>query len=153
LGGFAVRAVMADWEGGVHTDASGVSPLALAAAITTINTIKEEGLLDNVVNQGRYLLRRLTELGGEHPLIGDVRGKGLMVGVELIKEDKEKTPAEEEAKEIISTCWKRGLCLTLTGVSTLRINPPLTVTQEIIDEGLNILEGAIKELERESERL
>jgi 4-aminobutyrate aminotransferase len=153
LGGFAVRAEMADWEGGVHADASGVSPLALAAAITTINTIKEEGLMDNVINQGRYLLRRLTELGNEHPLIGDVRGKGLMVGVELIKEDKEKTPAEEEAKEIISTCWKRGLCLTLTGASTLRINPPLTVTQEIIDEGLNILEGAIKELERESERL
>ncbi len=154
LGGFAVRAEMADWEEGVHIGGSGVSPLALAAATATINTIKEEGLLDNAVNQGRYLLRRLAELGDEHPLVGDVRGKGLMVGVELIKEDKEKTAAEEEAREILSTCWKRGLCLTLTGASTLRINPPLTVTREIIDEGLSILEGAVKELERETpERL
>jgi len=148
LGGFAVRADMADWEMGVHGGGSPISPLALAAATATMETIKDEGLLDNAINQGRYLLRRLTELSEECSLNGDVRGKGLMVGLELVKEENAKTAAEEEARELVSTCWKRGLCLTLTGASTLRINPPLTVTREMVDEGLSILEGALKELKR-----
>ncbi|MEM3737592.1 MAG: aminotransferase class III-fold pyridoxal phosphate-dependent enzyme [Candidatus Bathyarchaeia archaeon] len=150
LGGFAVRADMADWDVEINAGGLGLNPLTLAAAIATIDTIKDEGLLDNATNQGRYLLRRLEEFRGEHPLIGDVRGKGLMVGVELVREGKGKRAAEEEAKEVITTCWKRGLCLTLAGASTLRINPPLTVTREIIDEGLSILEGVLKEVRRES---
>jgi 4-aminobutyrate aminotransferase-like enzyme len=82
----------------------------------------------------------------KYPIIGDVRGKGLMVGAELVKDQETKEPAAQEATEVINKCFRRGLAIITSGKSTIRFAPPLIITRETIDAALLVLEGAIKEV-------
>jgi len=91
-------------------------------------------------------MKRFKEMQEKYSIIGDVRGKGLMIGVEMVKDPKTKVPAKEEANEIMSKCWRRGVALITCGLSTLRVVPPLTITRDLLDPALEIIQGAIKEV-------
>jgi 4-aminobutyrate aminotransferase-like enzyme len=91
-------------------------------------------------------MTRLKEIQRKYSIIGDVRGKGLMVGAEIVKDPDTKEPAPELTKEIMTKCFKRGLAIITSGKSTMRFVPPLVITRELVDAGLDVFEGAVKEV-------
>lgn len=135
-----------DWEPGSHLSFSGGNPIACATSLETIEIIKEEKLIENSINQGNYLMRLFKEIQEKYEIIGDIRGKGLMIGIEIVKDPKLKTPGIKEANQILKKSIKQGLLLFKRGPSTLCIAPPLTIKKEIIEEGFYIIEAAIKEV-------
>jgi 4-aminobutyrate aminotransferase len=149
LGATVARARIMDWEGGSHATTFGGNPVSCAAALAVIDIIKEERLLENATRLGSHVLKRLEELKEESEILGDVRGKGLMIGAEIVTDQQTKKPGEDEAKEIMLRCWKRGVAIITSGASTLRVAPPLTITPELLDAGLDIVEDVIREVEKE----
>jgi len=149
LGAIVARARIMDWEGGSHATTYGGNPVACAAAIAVLDVIKEERLLENAQKQGNYTLKRLEELKEKSEIVGDVRGKGLMIGFEIVKDKRTKKPGKEEANEIMMRAWKRGVAVITCGASTVRIAPPLTITRELLDSALDIIEDVVKEVEKE----
>jgi 4-aminobutyrate aminotransferase len=135
-----------DWEGGSHANTFGGNPVACAAALQVIEIIKEEGLLENANRQGTYLVKRLRELQEKYPMIGDVRGKGLMVGAEIVKDPETKEPATKEIRDMMDKCFKRGLAIIASGNSTMRFAPPLIITSELLDAGVDIFESVVKDV-------
>ena len=102
--------------------------------------------MENAVKQGEYIQKRLKEFQEKYDIIGDVRGKGLMIGAEIVKDPKTKAFGETEAKDIMMKSFRRGLAIITCGHSTLRVAPPLNITRDLVDSGLDILEGAVKEV-------
>ena len=117
--------------------------VACAAALATLDVIEEEGLVDNAGAQGAHLKERLEQLADKHECIGDVRGKGLMVGVEFHKDGK---PDGARAEKIAKECEKHGLLLLRCGPGkqVVRFLPPLVVTREQVDEGVDIFAKAVE---------
>jgi len=144
----AARRVM-DWEPDSHASTLGGNPVACAAAFAVIDIIRSEHLLENAVRQGNYVLKRLQELAGKYPMIGDVRGKGLLVGFEVVKDAETREPGVAEAREIMRKCFRRGVLPGLCGSSVVQIVPPLSVTRELLDAGLEVVECAISEVAAE----
>jgi len=149
LGATVARAKLMDWEGGSHASTFGGNPLACAAALAVIEVIKEERLLENATKQGNYLMKWLDDLKEDCEILGDVRGKGLMIGIEVVEDKDTKKPGASLAKEIMLRCWRRGLAIITCGVSSIRIVPPLTITRELIDTGAEIFEDVVREVEKE----
>jgi 4-aminobutyrate aminotransferase apoenzyme (EC 2.6.1.19) len=145
------KAKIMDWTGGSHASTFGGNPLACVAALAVIEAIKEERLLENATKQGTYILKRLEELKEASEIVGDVRGKGLMIGMELVEDKESKKPASEKAKKVMLRSWKRGVAVITCGVSTIRIMPPLNITKELVDAGLDIIEDVVKEVEKEKQ--
>ena len=148
IGATVSRARYMDWEGGSHASTFGGNPVACAASLAVIDVIKKEKLLENATKQGSYIMKWLNDLKEECKIIGDVRGKGLMIGAEIIKDEETKKPATDETKEVMMRCWKRGIALITCGASTIRIAPPLTITRDLVDSGLEIIGDVIKEVEK-----
>ena len=146
LGATIARQELMDWEGGSHANTFGGNPVACAAALQVIDIIKEEKLMENATRQGAYLMKRLKEMQQKYPIMGDIRGKGLMVAVEFVKDPETKEPAAQEVEDITNKCFKRGLAIITAGKSAMRFAPPLIITHDLIDEGLEIFEGAVKEV-------
>jgi 4-aminobutyrate aminotransferase len=146
LGATVARARLMDWEGGSHASTFGGNPLSCAAASAVIDVMTEENLLENATKQGAYIMKRLEDLKDEQPIVGDVRGKGLMIGTEIVKDKESKKPGSDEAKEIMTRCWKRGVAIITCGASTVRLVPPLIITRELVDAALEIFEDATKEV-------
>jgi 4-aminobutyrate aminotransferase len=144
LGGIITRASVMDWPTGAHGNTYGGNPVACAAGIATLELI-EGGLLENASQVGEYTLDALAEIQARHPNIGDVRGKGLMIGVDLVKDQASKAHAHDLRETIVHAAFRRGLLTLGCGESTIRIAPPLTISRDLIDEGLTILEAAIQE--------
>jgi 4-aminobutyrate aminotransferase len=138
-----------DWEGGTHASTFGGNPVSCAAALAVIDVIKSERLLENATQQGAYVMKRMNELKEECSIVGDVRGKGLMIGVEIVEDKESKKAAAEKANEIMMRCWRRGVALITCGKSTLRIVPPLVITRDLVDSALDIITTTIKEVEKE----
>ncbi len=149
LGVIVSRARLMDWEGGSHASTFGGNPLSCAAALASIEAITEENLLENATKQGNYIMKRLENLKDECEILGDVRGKGLMIGAEIVEDKDTKKPAKEKASKIMLRCWKRGIAIITCGVSTLRIAPPLIITRELVDAAMDIVEDVIKEVDKE----
>lgn len=150
LGAVIAKAKVMDWVGGSHASTFGGNPLSCAAALAVIDTIKEEKLLENATKQGAYIMKRLDELKARSEIVGDVRGKGLMIGLEIVEDKKSKKPAPEKVKEIMIRSWKRGVAVITCGTSTIRIAPPLVITRELVDSALDIIEDTVKEVEKEA---
>lgn len=146
LGVTVTRDSIMDWEGGSHANTFGGNPVASAAANAVIDVIREERLMENATRQGAHIMSRLREWRDNYEIVGDVRGKGLMIGIEIVKDKKSKTPGTEENKQIMEKAFKRGVAVIICGASTMRIIPPLTITTELVDSALDILEGAVKEV-------
>ncbi len=146
IGATIAREDIMDWEGGSHTSTFGGNPVSAAAANAAIDAIKDEKLMENATRLGAHIMSRLKEWQTKYEIVGDVRGKGLMIGIEIVKDKTSKNPGNEESKEIMHKTWRRGVAVITCGQSTIRIAPPLTITTELVDSALEILEGAIKEV-------
>ncbi len=136
------------FEPGDHLSTFGGNPVSAAAALANINVMLREKLPEKAAEKGAYIMKRLNELREKYTIIGDVRGMGLMIGVELVKDQVKKTPAVDETRKIRDLCREKGLLIGSGGVKgcVLRIQPPLVITMEQIDKALNILEAVIKEV-------
>lgn len=148
LGVMASRADLQDWTPGSHASTLGGNPVACAAASAVIKAIKEEKMLENARNQGEYIMKRIIEMKEEHTIIGDVRGLGLMCGLEIVKDKESKTPAPHETEDIMMNCFRKGIAIVNCGKSTLRLMPPLPITKDLVDISLNILDKSISEVEK-----
>src|SRR3989337_532967 len=117
IGATIAKAKIMDWTGGSHASTFGGNPLSCSAAAAVLEIIREENLLENANKQGAYALKRLGELKERSDIVGDVRGKGLMIGVELVEDKETKKPASKKAAEVIRRSWKRGVELVTCGTS------------------------------------
>lgn len=149
LGAMIAKASIMDWEGGSHASTFGGNPVSCAAASAVIDVIQNEGLRENATKQGAHIMKRLEELKEESEIVGDVRGKGLMIGIELVEDKAGKKPASEKAAEVMMQSWKRGVAVITSGKSTIRIVPPLIITRELADAGVDIIVDSIKQVEKQ----
>jgi 4-aminobutyrate aminotransferase len=140
----AKRSIMRQWKRGAHGNTYGGNPLCCAAALATLELVEKE-YAANAAKVGAYFLARLRQLQQRHAVIGDVRGKGLMIGMELIKGDSVRTPAKELCDALITRAFHNGLLLLPCGTSTVRFMPPLLVSEGQVDEALALLEVSLTE--------
>ena len=115
----------------------------MEASLATLDVIKSEKLMENAKSLGAKAKKRLLEMREKYEIIGDVRGMGLFIGVEIVKDKRSKARGEEEAKQVMDYCFHHGLLVIIAGRNTLRIIPPLNILEEEMIEGLDILEEAI----------
>jgi 4-aminobutyrate aminotransferase len=134
-----------DWPAGAHSNTFGGNPVACAAALSTIGLLRG-GLIANAAEVGEFLIEKLKALAGKHELIGDVRGKGLMIGVELVRDRKTKTRAPSERDALVMAAFRRGLLILAAGQNSIRLSPPLVLTKEQADTAVRILDEALTEL-------
>ncbi len=149
LGACTTRADIGDaFEPGDHLSTFGGNPVSCAAALANIDYLIENNLADEALRKGEYALRRLRELQQKHDLIGDIRGLGLMLGVELVKDQRLKTPAPNEAAKVRELALRKGVLLGHGGVKgcTVRIQPPLVITEEQLDTTVEVIDECLKEI-------
>lgn len=144
LGAMIARAEISSWPSSSHGSTFGGNPVACAAALATIELI-EEGLVENAAKMGALLKERLTTLGTHHNTIAEVRGLGLMVGVEFCRPDDNNTPDRQLRERVMQRCFEKGLLLLGCGESTLRFCPPLIVTAEEVETAVRLFDEAIPE--------
>lgn len=150
IGGIIAKDEVIDvWGPGAHGSTFGGNPLACAAALATLNTIEKEGLLEQAQETGEYIMDAVVELAGRHPSIGDVRGRGLMVGIEFVKNRDTKERAKELRNELIQRTFEEGLLMIPCGTNSVRMTPPLNINRSLVNEGLEIFEKVLTEVERE----
>jgi len=123
------------------------NPVLARAALTTLEIIEEEGLVENAARVGAMALQRLGEMMDRHPLIGDVRGRGLLLGIELVADRDSKAPATGAAEAVLYAALERGLSFKTTMGNVLTLSPPLTITAAEMTAALDIVEAAIGEVE------
>ena len=121
------------------------NPVLARAALTTIEIIEDEGLVENASQVGAYARARLADMRARHPLIGDVRGKGLLIGIELVSDRAAKTPAYDAAESVLYKALSRGLNFKLSMGNVLTLTPPLVITRDEMDAALDILEACLAE--------
>ncbi len=146
MGIMMAKAELMTWPNGSHGNTFGGNPLACAAALKTIELIENQ-YLENTQKMGVIALDILQKMQTKHPCIGEVRGKGLMIGVEFVKDRKTKEPAADLRNEVVDLCFEKGLLVLGCGDSTIRITPPLCINEQEIREGLEIFALSIKEAE------
>ena len=141
----ANRELMSQWGAASHGTTFGGSPVSCAAALATLEVIRDEGLLENARVQRDYLLSALRELKAESPIIGDVRGVGLMIAAEFIVPGNDKKPNGDATASILKRALAGGLFMYPCGHwgQTIRLIPPLTITRDQVDEGLGIFRDAV----------
>ena len=142
LGATVARKELMNWPAGAHASTFGGNPVAIAASLATIELI-EDHLLENAAAMGAYLLERLRALMDKHAIIGDVRGKGLMIGIELVKDRTSKEPHVEALKQVEMECFKRGLITLGCGASTIRLSPPLVIDRDQCDFAIKTIDDVL----------
>ncbi len=148
LGACIARKSVMDWAPGTHGNTYGGNPISCAASLATIDLIEKE-YMKNAVEVGAYAIEALEEIKSRHPSIGDVRGKGLMIGVEFVKNRETKEPAGELTERVVKNGFEHGLLMLSCGRSVIRVAPPLCISKSEMDEGLKIFEDALTEAEKE----
>lgn len=148
MGAIIAKDEIMDWEAGTHASTFGGNILGCAAAIAGIEFLEKEKLHERAGKLGEFAIKRLSEIMEDHSLIGDVRGKGFMIGVELVKDKGTKEHAIEERGELIRTSLNKGLITFPGGKSVIRIAPSLNIKREDLEKGLNIFEEALTEVEK-----
>ena len=143
----AARADVMTWPAGAHGNTFGGNPLACAAALVTIKLLREK-LMANAADVGSYLLDRLRALADTHRLIGDVRGMGLMIGIELVRDRQTKERAQAERDALIMAAFRRGLLTLGAGRNAVRLSPPLVLTRSQADTAVEILDESLTEIEK-----
>jgi 4-aminobutyrate aminotransferase len=143
LGAMIARKSLMTWPKGSHGNTFGGNPLACAAALATIDLI-ESGYLVNAARMGIYARETLDDLAATHASIGEVRGIGLMIGVDFVKDRQTRLPNEGLRDRVIDLAFERGLMLLGCGKSVVRFSPPLCVTEAEIEEGMEIFGEALR---------
>jgi len=140
----AKKSLMRQWKRGAHGNTYGGNPLCCAAALATLDLV-ENGYAENAARVGVHFQARLRELQQRHRAIGEVRGKGLMIGMELIEDDAARTPAKDLCDALITRAYHNGLLLLSCGASTVRFMPPLLVNEAQVDEAVALVERSLVE--------
>jgi 4-aminobutyrate aminotransferase len=151
LGAMIARQSVMTWPRGAHGSTYAGNPLACAAALATIRLI-ENGLMGNAAEQGKFLLEALAAMRPRHPSIGDIRGRGLMIGIELVRDQVTKEPATELCNAILYKAFEHGLLVLSCGRSVVRVVPALNIARPLVEEGLALFEQALTEAEQTTER-
>ncbi len=138
----AKKTIMSQWKRGAHGNTYGGNPIACAAANATLDLVSG-GLAENAANVGAHFLTRLHELARSYACIGEIRGRGLMIGMELVEDDAERTPARALCDAVITRAFHNGLLLLSCGTSTVRFMPPLNVSVGEIDEAITLLRTSL----------
>ncbi|BAB59166.1 4-aminobutyrate aminotransferase [Thermoplasma volcanium GSS1] len=144
MGAAVMKEEMNFSENGLHSNTFGGNLIASAACVATIDEMKKLNAVENAAKQGAYMKKRLVELQNKYNEIGDVRGLGLMLAIDFVKDRRTKEPNSKLRNDVINNAFKNGLILLSTGSSAIRIIPPLIITQEQVDEGIEVLDKAIK---------
>jgi 4-aminobutyrate aminotransferase len=144
LGVTMSRADIMDWVPGSHASTFGGNPVCIAAALATLDVIEKEHLLKNSAEVGAHIMQRMSGWTKRYRVVGDVRGRGLMVGVEIVKDQKSKEYGPEFRDKIVELAFERGILFLGCGPSTVRIAPPLVVTKEEADAAVDALEESIE---------
>lgn len=147
LGGIIARDEVMTWKSGAHGSTFGGNPVAVAAAMSTLQVIETEGLLAYTTAAGEYVMDALAEMEANHPSIGQVRGRGLMIGVEFVADRQTKERGILLRNHIVQRSFEEGLLLLPCGENTIRLTPPLNTPYKLLDEGLQIFEYIIGEAE------
>ena len=149
LGAVIAKQSVMKWEPGAHGSTFGGNPVSCAAALATLDLV-EQGLMRNAESVGATLSARMRELGTRHPSIGDVRGRGLMLGVELVKDRATREPAPELIEQLVDRAFHKGLLVLGCGKSTLRLAPPLLIDEQDVDIATGIIDEVLGEIEGSS---
>jgi 4-aminobutyrate aminotransferase len=147
LGVAVARSGLMAWPPGAHASTFGGNPVSCAASLATIKLLKEK-LVANAADVGAHMMSGLRSLMDKHPLIGDVRGRGLMVGVELVRDRNTKERATDERDAVVTASFYRGLLILGAGKNAVRFSPPLVLTREQADTAIRIFDEALTEVER-----
>ncbi len=151
LGVCMTRAEIMDWAPGSHASTFGGNPVSIAAALATMDILSREGIA-NAARVGEFMLERLRGWKQSHPMVGDVRGRGLMIGIEIVKDKATREPAAALRNRIETLAFERGLLVLGCGETSLRLSPPLIVSKEEATVALDILEESLTVAEREYEQ-
>lgn len=149
IGATISREGIMDWPAGAHGNTFGGNPVSCAATLATLDLVEAE-LMGNAAKQGEYLLDALAEIQARHPSMGEVRGKGLMIGAEFVKDKQSKVPAPQLRERVVRNAFQGGLLLLGCGESTIRFAPPLLISRRQADEALEIFEASVTEAESTS---
>jgi 4-aminobutyrate aminotransferase len=147
LGVACARADIMSWPPGAHASTFGGNPVSCAAANVTIRLLKE-GLIANAASVGEHLMNGIRAMQKKHPLIGDVRGLGLMIGIELVRSPQTKERAPEERNALVQAMFRRGVLVLGAGKNALRLAPPLVLTKDQADSVLAVMDEALTEVGR-----
>jgi 4-aminobutyrate aminotransferase len=142
LGVATARSEIMSWPPGTHASTFGGNPVACAASLATLKLLRD-GLVANAEVVGAHLMARAQALMDRHPLVGDVRGRGLMIGLELVRDRQTKERATRERDAVVRECFKRGLLVLGAGQNAIRLCPPLVLTKEQADTAVSILDQAL----------
>lgn len=143
IGAFIANRSLMSWPAGSHASTFGGNPVSCSAALATIRLL-ENGLIENTEKMGKIILKQLESLQAKYPIIGDIRGKGLMIGIELVEDSISKKPIPEKRNTIVYECFEKGLLLQGCGQTAIRFSPPLIVNQDEITVALEIFESVLK---------
>ncbi len=144
-----IRKDLADIKEASHLFTLSPNPLSIAAASATLDVLLENRIVDKVRSKGEYLMKRMNELKDNHDIVGDVRGLGLIAGIELVKNRRTKEPAIKETAKVVYRAWELGLITVYTGLysNVIELTPPLIIDKDDIDRAIYILDEAIKDVE------
>jgi 4-aminobutyrate aminotransferase len=146
LGVTCARAEIMSWPPGAHASTFGGNPVSCAAANATIRLLKDS-LVANAAAVGAHLIDGLRELQKKHPLMGDVRGRGLMIGIELVRDRQTKERAVDERNALVQAMFRRGVLVLGAGKNAIRLAPPLVLTRDQADSALRVVDEALTEVE------
>jgi 4-aminobutyrate aminotransferase len=138
--------IMDSWKAPAHLFTMHGNPVCSAAALATIDVIKSEKLVQRSATLGKKIMARFNKMAEKYELIGDVRGRGLMIGVDLVKDRVTKERARDEAAKICLRCYEKGVLLPFFSLSVLRVEPPLVISDEQVDKAMDIIEDSIDEV-------
>jgi 4-aminobutyrate aminotransferase len=145
LGATIARAEVMNWTPGAHASTFGGNPVCVASALATIELLEQE-LIDNAARVGAHMKGRLDELPKRFPIVGDVRGLGLMIGIEMVRDQATKERAPELRDRLEEMCFERGVLVLGAGPNTLRICPPLVITKDQADFAVDTIEECLREM-------
>lgn len=145
LGATIARAEVMNWKPGAHASTFGGNPVCVASALATIELLEQE-LVDNAAKVGAHMKARLGELPKRFPIVGDVRGLGLMIGIEMVRDQATKERAPELRDRLEQMCFERGVLVLGAGPNTLRICPPLVITKDQADFAVDTIEQCLREM-------
>lgn len=145
LGAIIASGEVMNWTPGAHASTFGGNPVCCAAALATISLLESE-LMQNAADVGEFFMKELRQLANHHSLVGDVRGRGLMIGMELVKDRTTKIPAKEQAQELMQRSFHKGLLLLTCGESAIRFCPPLVITKDQVRSAIKIMDDVLHEI-------
>jgi 4-aminobutyrate aminotransferase len=147
LSAIITRASVMDWKPGAHASTFGGNPVSIAAALATIDLL-ERSYISNSARMGEFIFKQTADWRERHKIVGDIRGKGLMIGIEFVLDQKTKEKAPELRNRIVQMAFEKGLLILGAGENSIRLAPPLVIDEEQADGAIQILDSCISEVER-----